>query len=205
MDIELGRIEKCAFYRSPLHQSDGELVQQLEKRAAHGDSKAQQILASKHHKGGSGVPIDLQQAAAMYHLLADQGHAAAQRCLGEMFYFGEAVRQSFYKAAEWFELAADQGDSLSTRNLAGMYMAGLRVQVDIAKATDMFRRVAQQGDVIAQFLLLELGVEASQDHIKAVEICRLAADADYPGALGTCRETTWKRILSSSSHGHGNH
>ncbi|MER9429859.1 tetratricopeptide repeat protein [Mesorhizobium sp. M0408] len=52
---------------------------------------------------------DYAEAAKLYRLAADQGHAQAQYNLGHMAGNGQGVPQNYAEAMKWFRLAADQG------------------------------------------------------------------------------------------------
>ena len=48
---------------------------------------------------------------------ANQGHARAQCNLGECYYFGYGVEQSYEEAVKWFRKAAEQGSTDAKRLL----------------------------------------------------------------------------------------
>lgn len=62
--------------------------------------------------------------------LAEQGNAAAQRSLGEMYRQGNGVRQNYKDAAWLFRLAAEQGDVDAQIKLGAMYANGNGVPLD---------------------------------------------------------------------------
>ena len=70
---------------------------------------------------GYGVVKDLAEAARLYRLAADQGHAQAQYNLGAMYYTGKGVAKDVAQAARLFRLAADQGDAQAQDALSAMY------------------------------------------------------------------------------------
>jgi predicted aspartyl protease len=63
------------------------------------------------------VPQDYAQAAAWFHKAADQGFAAAQGILGEMYRDGLGVPQDYVCAHMWLNLAASRSDD-ATRQMA---------------------------------------------------------------------------------------
>ena len=75
------------------------------------------LLAS----GGVGYSQDLEKAWEAYEkgdyatalreysVLAEQGHAKAQKNLGVMYAKGEGVRQDYKEAVKWFRKSAEQG------------------------------------------------------------------------------------------------
>ena len=58
---------------------------------------------------GTGVRQDYTEAAGLYRLAADQGHADAQFHMGLCYMDGIGVRQDYTDAVKWYKLAADQG------------------------------------------------------------------------------------------------
>ena len=61
------------------------------------------------YRNGDGVPQDYAEAINGYRMAAKQGHAAAQRYLGVMYYYGDGVPQNYEQAEKWTRLAAEQG------------------------------------------------------------------------------------------------
>jgi hypothetical protein len=57
---------------------------------------------------GRGIRKDLSQAAHWCAKAAEQGHAAAQNCIGSMYQFGDGVPQDEAAAASWYWKAAAQ-------------------------------------------------------------------------------------------------
>jgi TPR repeat protein len=56
--------------------------------------------------------------------LAEQGNAAAQFGLGEMYRRGQGVPQDYKTAVKWYKLAAEQGYAAAQHNLGVMYALG---------------------------------------------------------------------------------
>ena len=99
------------------------------------------------YKEGKGVSEDLVQAAAWYLKAADQGHAAAQRKLGEhRYYYGE----DFAGAAAWFQKAADLGDADAQHWLGTCYQQGEGVHKSLAHAAAWYQKAAEQGHTKAE-------------------------------------------------------
>jgi TPR repeat protein len=111
---------------------------------------------------------------------AEQGDAAAQTLIAEIFAQGLGVAQNYERAAGWYQLAADNGDVLATFELALLYQRGLGVEQDRQKAADLFRRAAEAGNVEAKYNLALLHVEglyAEPSLTRAAELLKQAADA----------------------------
>jgi TPR repeat protein len=84
---------------------------------------------------------------------ADQGDAAAQNLLGELYLNGQGVRPDSKAAAEWFTRSAQQGHGLAQLNLGMLFEAGQGVAVDYAQAVEWYRKAAEQGLPGAQYSL----------------------------------------------------
>ena len=56
-----------------------------------------------------------------FRTLAEQGSAAAQFNLGQMYRLAQGVPRDYVDAAKWYHLAAEQGDAQSQYNLGVMY------------------------------------------------------------------------------------
>ena len=77
---------------------------------------------------------DDREAAAWWHLAAEQGDALAQRNLGLLYDLGRGVPQDDREAASWLRLAAEQGDAQSQYLLGFMYDYGEGVPQDYTEA-----------------------------------------------------------------------
>ena len=75
-------------------------------------------------------------------LLAEQGDAKAQYLLGEMYFKGNNVRQSYAKAMEWFQKAAAQGNSDAKNAIGLSFLKGDGVRRDYVIAMEWFQKAA---------------------------------------------------------------
>ena len=98
---------------------------------------------------------DFAAALALLRPLADQGDAAAQYNLAQMYRYGKGVPQDLPEAVRWYQKAALQGDRFAQFNLGVMYDEGRGVQKNIDDAIAWYRKAAEQGDARA---LYNLGV-----------------------------------------------
>ena len=73
---------------------------------------------------------DYATALKEWRPLAEQGRAAAQYNLGQMYRRGEGVSQSYTEAVKWYRKAAVQGLALAQTNLGQMYRQGQGVSKD---------------------------------------------------------------------------
>ena len=109
----------------------------------------------------------------------EKGKAWAQSLLGDKYYHGVGVDQSYQQARELFELSASQGNISAQYNLGIMYEQGQHVDQSYERAKDYFEAAARQGSADAQYSLGALyangeGVEQSFERarewwIKAAE------------------------------------
>ena len=79
-----------------------------------------------------------------YLKAAEQGDAWAQNDLGEMYYNGTGVAQSYEKAAGWYLKAAERGDDCAQYNLGCMYRDGTGVEQSFEKAREWYEKAAEQ-------------------------------------------------------------
>lgn len=112
--------------------------------------------------------------------------AWAQSMLGQKYFYGDGVEQSYKKAVELYELAALQGNIVSQYALGVMYYQGNVVEQSYEKAVEYLEPAAIQGFANAQYVLAVCyyrgqGVERSSD--KAREWCTKAAEQGYAAAI----------------------
>jgi TPR repeat protein len=83
-------------------------------------AEAQYALGVFFEQGRGGQRQDDREAARLFKLAADQGHAAAQYNLAVFFERGRGgLRQDDREAARLYKLAADRGDAFAQAALAG--------------------------------------------------------------------------------------
>ncbi len=84
---------------------------------------------------------------------AEAGHPRAQADLGQMYYFGYDLPQSYEDAATWLQPAAEAGIPRAQSLLGCMYAAGTGVPRNISQAVTWLKKAAMQGYAPAQFHL----------------------------------------------------
>ena len=97
---------------------------------------------------------------------ADKGKAWAQGILGQRYYDGKGVDQSYQQARELYELSASQGYARSQSKLGFMYAKGHGGDQSYERAAEYYEAAARQGHANAQYNLGRLyyygkGVEQS--------------------------------------------
>ena len=128
---------------------------------------------------GRGVSQDYVEAARLYRLAAEQGHARAQCDLGLMFDCGLGVKQDKAEAVRLYRLAAEQGHAKAQLLLGLGFDYGRGVKQDYVEAARLYRLAAEQGNAHAQFRLgvkLTKGQGVKQDYVEAARLYRLAAE-----------------------------
>ena len=112
------------------------------------------------HFVGEGTIEDVEEAIAWYRKAASQGHAGAERELGDMYLRGFSVSKDAAHAAVWYRKAAQRDHSVYARfaqlALGEMYRAGIGVPKDANVAVAWYRRAAEDGDRTARIALGEM-------------------------------------------------
>jgi len=140
---------------------------------------------------GSGVTLDLPEAARLYRKAAEVGNAKAQFALGNMYQTGRGVPKDEAEAMRWFRKAAAQANPDAQYNIGIAYSSGRGVPKDEAeaakwydKAITGFRGKAEHGDLQAAYLLGHMylyGRGVSTDDQEALRWFRKAAHGGYAG------------------------
>ena len=94
--------------------------------------------------------VDIEKTVKTTHLLAEQGEADAQYNLGDCYYNGNGVEQSYSKAAKWYRLAAEQGHAKAQYNLGVCYAFGDGVEQSYTEAVKWYKKAAEQGHEYAK-------------------------------------------------------
>lgn len=117
-------------------------------------------------------------AAAWYMRAAEQGHAAAQLQLAQLYRAGTGVTKDTASMLYWYTQAANQGMPEAQAALGWVYLTGHRVKADMPYAAGLFGAAAAQGLMEAQSALAGMykhahGVEYDLD--KAIYWYSMAA------------------------------
>jgi hypothetical protein len=102
---------------------------------------------------------DFPAALQAFKPLAEQGNAAAQVNLGNLYMKGLGVTQNYPEARRWYRSAADQGERIAQSKLGILFYHGLGVEKDPTEAARWFQKAANQGVVSAQSILGTLYAE----------------------------------------------
>ena len=88
-----------------------------------------------------------------YMKSVEQGNAKAQYHLGNCYYSGQGMEQSYEKAFYWYKKAAKQGYRRAEYNLGVCYARGEGVEKSEKKAFYWHKKAAEQGLAEAQLNL----------------------------------------------------
>ena len=109
--------EKCAFCRTPLPKSNGEVMERLKKRIDAGDARAIFNLGCEYRDGMYGLPQDYTKALELFHRAGELGSAEAYCEIGNAYYYGRDVEVDKQKAKCYYEIAAMRGNAMARHNL----------------------------------------------------------------------------------------
>lgn len=96
---------------------------------------------------------DYETAYTEFREAADQGHAAAQYFLGQMYRRGRGVERDRAAAVRWYRKAADQGHARAQFRLGLMYRRGQGVKKDLVEGARWYRKAADLGHAMARYNL----------------------------------------------------
>lgn len=130
-------------------------------------------------------------------ILADKGCSVAQAALGDMYYEGKEVRQSYTIAFEHYLLAAKGGHVHAAVQLGYMYLYGEGVRSSFKESFNWFRQASDKGDSTALYELGRFyerghGVEASLE--EANKYYSLAADKGHPLAHSIVKNAPFNAV-----------
>ena len=141
------------------------------------------LAGSMHYNGSDGGPKDYAEARRHYGLAAEQGHAEAQRMLGQMHCDGRGGAQDLAEARRLYGLAAAQGHAGARVVLAVMLLKG--GPTDLTEARRLLGLAAAQGHEGAPGLLGNMcfhGKGGPQDFAEARRLLGFAAAQGHAGA-----------------------
>jgi uncharacterized protein len=149
--------------------------------ADEGNRPARFLLVILRHSGQVTQPI-----YAWLRKAADEGHADVQLVLGDWYYTGHEVQQSYPNALRWYRKAAEQVEPWAQFYCGLMYHYHDGVQQDYAEALKWWRKAAVQGHVFAQQNLgtmYEEGHGVPQNHVQAYMWYTLASSSLHKPAI----------------------
>jgi TPR repeat protein len=109
--------KKCPFCRTPVHRSDEEYNERLQKRVELDDVEAMYHLGCNYRDGDDGFPQDYTKALELFVRAGELGYAKAINSIGRAYENGRAVKKDKKKAKYYYKLAAIGGEPLARHNL----------------------------------------------------------------------------------------
>ena len=88
---------------------------------------------------------DYVKAFGLYKRAAEQGNVDAQGNVGNMYFYGQGVRQDKFKAFEWYKKAAEQGSPGAQGMVGLLYLNGEAVRQDKFKAQSWLGKSCDNG------------------------------------------------------------
>jgi TPR repeat protein len=122
---------------------------------------------------------DLTEAAKWYTLAANQGHAGAQFCLGQMYRQGWGVTKNEEEAVKCLTKAAEQGHTGAQFWLGIMYQEGVGGTKDLKKAVEYYTLAAKQEHEVAHNCLKDMACKGNRE---ALDNVREMAEQEYADA-----------------------
>jgi TonB family protein len=143
------------------------LAKETQLKAERGLPAAQYELAMMYAGGAAGLPNDDGQAASWFRKAADQGHAAAQKMLGDFYIKGRGVAENETEAFRWMKMSAEQGNADAQYSVGLLFEKGAGTPKDDSHAYEWYKKAAERGISAAQGKL--------KDATSAIERVRAAS------------------------------
>lgn len=122
--------------------------------------KAAESGVAKHFGVNSAFEVSRRLVELEKHeyfkFAADQGDAAAQLRLSQLYLHGDDVERDIDKGIHYLELAAEQGNGMALANLGYICMEGFGSKPDLNKARQYLEEALEQGCAVAQIMLDDL-------------------------------------------------
>ena len=150
-------------------------------------------------RGGEYVAYDRANYATALKVwlpLAEQGDAAAQTYVGEIFEKGLGVPPDYDAAATWYRRAAESGYSRAAINLGNLYEQGLGVPKDPTQALNWYRRAAGLSELTFDIVPGKTAAELQDLRAQIAGPARPAPG--QAGCSSTRRRVRWSRCGEES-------
>ncbi len=128
---------------------------------------------------------DERRAYEWYMKAAEQDYPYAQCMVGECYYYGRSVKQSYKQAYEWYMKAAEQDDPDAQYMVGECYYYGRSVKQSYKQAYEWYMKAAEQDDPDAQFKVGECyyyGMSVEQNYRQAYKWYTKAAEQGHKNA-----------------------
>ncbi|EJK44965.1 hypothetical protein THAOC_36455 [Thalassiosira oceanica] len=161
-------IRDCPFCRTPLPDSDADLLAMAQARVAKKDPTAIFSLGQNYSSGDLGLQKDMKKSIELLTEAAELGSLEALYSLGLAYMNGDLVQRNEVKAAEFWTKAAMQGHVLSRNNL-GCY-EGQKGNYDRAlKHLLISARMGHQGSLGAIKMMFTNGYVTKEQYAEVLK------------------------------------
>ncbi|MDB5393381.1 MAG: Sel1 domain protein repeat-containing protein [Rhodospirillales bacterium] len=127
----------------------------LRSVADHGNAEAD-LRLSGMYLSGTGVPADAAQSRFWKEKAAENGDAATQLDVADMYLFGvEGAAKDVARGMIWLRKAVNRGFPAAELQLAAQYRLGEGVPKDLEQALFWERKAAEGGNIVAQMVMGE--------------------------------------------------
>jgi len=136
-------------------------------------------------------PDSAEETVEQLRPWVEKGKAWAQSLLGQSYYNGEGVDQSYQHARDLFELSASQGNISAQYSLGFMYRQGQGVDQSYERAVEYYEAAARHGHADAQGslgLLYVTGQGVKRSYEIAREWLIKAAEQGNENAIGALQQ-----------------
>jgi TPR repeat protein len=100
-------------------------------------------------------PQQAKRGLSLCRDAATAGDLDAQIAVGNVYFFGGAVKQDRAEARKWYGMAAKQNDPQASRKLGEMYAKGDGGRKDTKKAVELWVAAEKAGDPLAAILVAD--------------------------------------------------
>ena len=179
----------CGFPSTEPSGLDSASVESAESETSHAPAATDRETSGESLVDGEDTASQImREVARLTRKWAEQGDAAAQASLGDMYRDGSGVLKDDREAARWYLKAAEQGDAAAQVNLGIMYQYGRGVPKDDREAARWYRKAAEQGNAAAQnnlAFMYQYGSGVPKDDREAARWYRKAAEQGFAAAQVT--------------------
>ena len=166
-----------------------EAISLYRKAAENGDDSAKYNIA-KFYALGKGTQKSIDSAINLLTQCKDT--ASRLYSIGELFYDGKEIEQSYEEAIKWWRLAADANSGYAKYMLGDCYKNGQGVERSYEESVKWYKMAIDNNFIYAYVSLgklYETGQGIEKSYKKAVELYNIAAKHNYKKAmrcLGDC-------------------
>lgn len=167
-----GKVDLCAFCRTPASSSNKEEFKRIRKLMESGNDRAFYNFAGYYARGIMGMPQDFAKASELYLRAGELGCAEGYCNLGNSYNNGRGVEVDKKEAKHFYELAAMNG------NVYGRYNLGI-----VEGQAGNFHRAMKHF-----ILAAKAGHKKSLDAVKLGFMNGIVAKGEYENTLRTYQE-----------------